>query len=82
MVRDALESSIPRLREMLSENGLNLVNVSVSQQGKSHGDGQGAPASRQGPGAENDGSGAGESLSGPDMPRMVLQTQGLVDFYA
>ena len=35
LVRDALESSIPRLREMLSENGLNLANVNVSQHGRS-----------------------------------------------
>jgi len=82
MVRDALESSIPRLREMLSENGLNLVNVNVSQQGKSHGDGQGAPGSQQGSGVANEDSEASESLSGADMPRMMLHTQGLVDYYA
>lgn len=82
MVRDALESSIPRLREMLSENGLNLVNVNVSQQGRSHRDGQGAPGSQQGSGVANDDSGANESISGPDMPRMMLHTQGLVDYYA
>lgn len=31
-VRDALESSMPRLRDMFAEQGLNLVNVNVSQQ--------------------------------------------------
>ena len=30
-VREALESSLPRLRDMLAEQGLNLVNVNVSQ---------------------------------------------------
>ena len=30
MTRDALEASIPRLRDMLSDNGLSLVNVNVS----------------------------------------------------
>lgn len=82
MVRDALESSIPRLREMLAENGLNLVNVNVSQQGKSHREGQGAPGSQQGSSVANDDGGANESLSGPDMPQMLLHTQGLVDYYA
>ncbi len=32
LVREALESAIPRLREMLNVCGLNLVNVDVSQQ--------------------------------------------------
>ena len=82
MVRDALESSIPRLREMLAENGLNLVNVNVSQQGKSHREGQGAPGSQQGSSVANDDGGANESLSGPDMAQMLLHTQGLVDYYA
>jgi len=31
-VRDVIESSIPRLREMLGENGLNLENVDVADQ--------------------------------------------------
>lgn len=32
-VRDALDQSLPRLREIFSENGLNLSNVDVSEQG-------------------------------------------------
>lgn len=32
VVKESLESAIPRLREMLGENGLNLVDVDVSQQ--------------------------------------------------
>ncbi len=35
VVRDALEASIPRLREMLSENNLQLVNVDVNQRNAS-----------------------------------------------
>ena len=31
LVRDALEAAMPRLRDMFSDNGLNLVNVNVSQ---------------------------------------------------
>ena len=82
LVRDALESSIPRLREMLSENGLNLVNVNVSQQGKSHGNDQGASGSQQESGVDNDDSGANEPVSGPDVQRMTVHAQGLVDYYA
>jgi flagellar hook-length control protein FliK len=79
IVRDALESSIPRLREMLSENGLDLVNVNVSQQGKSHGDGQHAPGSRQGDGVANADSGVND---GPDVRQITVHAQGLVDYYA
>jgi len=82
IVRDALESSIPRLREMLAENGLNLINVNVSQQGKSHGNGQGAPGSQQEAGVANDESGANEPTSGLGVRQITTLTQGLVDFYA
>jgi len=34
-VRDAIESALPRLREMLAEQGLNLGNVDVREEGKS-----------------------------------------------
>lgn len=82
MVRDALESAIPRLREMLSENGLNLVNVNISQQGMLRQQGQGAPDSRHGAGsaaAEGDGS---EEVSVSGVRQAAILTQGLVDFYA
>lgn len=82
IVRDALESSIPRLREMLSENGLNLVNVNVSQQGKSHRDGQDESGFRQGQGVARDDAGASEAVSGSELRRMTLPVQGLVDDYA
>jgi flagellar hook-length control protein FliK len=46
--REAVESSLPRLREMLEGSGLNLLDVNVAQQqeqrGRSPWDGQGAPA--------------------------------------
>ena len=31
-VRDALESALPRLREMFAQNGLDIVDVNVSQE--------------------------------------------------
>jgi flagellar hook-length control protein FliK len=64
---------------MLSENGLDLVNVNVSQQGKSHGDGQHAPGSRQGDGVANADSGVND---GPDVRQITVHAQGLVDYYA
>ncbi len=41
MTRDALEASIPRLREMLGEAGLTLANVDVSQQRSGQGQQEG-----------------------------------------
>jgi len=82
MVRDALESSIPRLREMLSENGLNLVNVNVSQQGKSRRDGQDESGFGQGSGVAKDDADASEAVSASELRRMTIPMQGLVDDYA
>lgn len=82
LVREALESSIPRLREMLSENGLNLVNVNVSQHGNSRQDGQGAAGSRQGAGVANAEGGTNEPAAAPGVRNATILTQGLVDFYA
>lgn len=41
-VRDALESALPRLREMFAQNGLNIVDVNVSQQQAGKGEQQSA----------------------------------------
>ena len=41
-VRDALESALPRLREMFAQNGLNIVDVNVSQQQAGKGEQQAA----------------------------------------
>jgi flagellar hook-length control protein FliK len=82
VVREALESSIPRLREMLSESGLNLVNVNVSKHGNSHQDGQNAPGSRQGAGVANAEGGTNEPAAASGVRNATILTQGLVDFYA
>jgi len=82
LVREALESSVPRLREMLSENGLNLVNVNVSQQGRSRQYGQGAPGSQPDAGVANAKGSSGESVIEPGVRQNITVTQGLVDFYA
>jgi flagellar hook-length control protein FliK len=54
-VRDAIEAAMPRLRDMLGDQGIALVNVNVSQHGSSHaraqdytpGNGRGAVDSRE-----------------------------------
>ena len=81
MVRDALESSLPRLREMFSANGLNLVNVDVMQHNGSGRDG-GRFGAFQPPGTNGVASGAGADgiVPGAVMPELA-RAQGLVDYY-
>lgn len=73
-VRQALESSLPRLREMLGQHGFQLAHADVGHQ---H-----APPS-QGPGAHA-GEGTGDTgETAPEAPRTVRMTaRGLVDAYA
>ncbi|MBD9481112.1 flagellar hook-length control protein FliK [Pseudoxanthomonas sp. PXM02] len=73
-VRQALESSLPRLRDMLGQHGFQLAHADVGQQ---H-----APPSQGGGSHAGDGSGdAGEPAS--EAPRSVRMTaRGLVDAYA
>lgn len=78
-VRHALESSLPRLREMLGEQGLQLAQADVGQQ----------PAQQQGQDAQNT-AGTGSSAGfgnepGNDAPAPASQTlrlRGLLDAYA
>lgn len=80
-VRDALESALPRLREMFAANGLDLVNVNVSQHnGSSRGNAhlgmfQPAASNTPGPDAATD-----EILPGAMAP-VVVSVRGLVDYY-
>lgn len=77
-VRSALENSLPRLREMLGEQGLELAQADVGQQreapaGKDARDGAGAPAASA---AED----ADSSVAGHAVPLRYLR--GLLDTYA
>lgn len=77
-VRDAIEAAMPRLRDMLGDQGIALVNVNVSQHGSSH-----TPAQAQ---DYNPGSGRtavespedGGVLGGP-VRQVIL---GVLDLYA
>jgi flagellar hook-length control protein FliK len=76
-VRDTLEQQLPRLREMLEEQGINLGESSVNDQR----DGSGQMA---GDSESNSSGGYGDS-SDPESSGNPLNTQGtlsLVDFYA
>ncbi|WDM69336.1 flagellar hook-length control protein FliK [Xanthomonas cucurbitae] len=73
--RQALEQSLPRLREMLGQNGFQLGQADVSQQQ------QNPSGNRQGGGSE------GNGLSLDDnppvgIPSVVLRQRGLLDAYA
>lgn len=80
-VREALESSLPRLRDMLAEQGLNLVNVNVSQQGDGNRREHAVGGGRAGNGLASSGD-TGESsvLAGPGAAGTGV-AQGLVDYY-
>ncbi len=76
-VRDVLEGQIPRLREMLAEQGINLGESSVSDQGTNNN--QGSESSEQ------QGNGQYAKSSENEASFNPLNTQGtlaLVDFYA
>lgn len=81
VVRDALESAIPRLREMLAENGLNLASVNVSQQGYSGQRDQASADSGQTGGADNSAASGGELEMAEGLSSEVHTILGLVDYY-
>jgi flagellar hook-length control protein FliK len=77
LVRDLIEQSLPRLREMLDAGGLRDVNVDVSQQGRGEQrQGNAYPASSRPGSAWADGDAA--ELQESHLPRVPL---GLVDAY-
>ena len=82
VVRDALESSLPRLREMLAESGLNLGNVNISQHGSSDQNGRGMTGAQQGMEFLNAGTDADEANIGEDVPQTPVMAPGLIDDYA
>ncbi|WP_161698181.1 flagellar hook-length control protein FliK, partial [Xanthomonas arboricola] len=74
-VRQALEQSLPRLRDMLSQNGFQLGQADVGQQQ------QNQSGNRNGGGS--DGTGLSLDDSPPvGIPSVVLRQRGLLDAYA
>ncbi len=78
-VREALESSVVRLREMMESGGLNLADVDVSDQ--SHSEHAQADA---GDGSARNSTGETDDLAGAPEAGLVqqIESDGLVDFYA
>lgn len=78
-VRDALESAIPRLREMLEESGLSLGDVNVSQESFS----EQQQASEGETGASPSNLLADEELNNdPTLLTRNIESNGLLDIYA
>lgn len=76
-VRHALESSLPRLREMLGEQGLQLSHADVGQQS--------TPQQQGDKGGTGSGLASGNQLEGSDLPVTSshnLRMRGLLDAYA
>jgi flagellar hook-length control protein FliK len=80
--REAIQTALPRLQEMLLESGVSLGNVFVGSHSpqNQHGAAAGGGSSRQGPG-ENAGVIAADSI-GADRSLQVRRSVGLVDLYA
>lgn len=79
MVRDALEAQTPRLRELLEQQGVNLADVNVSEQGAQQG-GQGQDGTLAGD-ESLDGDFAGGDLQNDDAS-ISLESDSLVDYFA
>jgi len=79
VARDAIESTLPRLRELLEGSGLNLLDVNVSQQQQRGARGDNDAPDQPGPGARNRLAGIGQA---GDTSARARRTIGLVDDYA
>jgi len=82
-VREALDSAIPRLREMLGDNGMNMVDVDVSDQSFA----QQQQASAQDGDDHNGSEGSDSSVHDPQDvasggEETVMLSSRMVDFYA
>ncbi len=80
LVKDSLEESLPRLREILQESGLNLADVDVSQQDSAERQFTGEEAdfdpARHGIGQE------AADAEADEADRVTAVRHGVVDFYA
>lgn len=74
-VRDLVEQSLPRLREMLESSGMNLVDVNVAQQ-------QGGRGQREPLAALPGVAGVHGEVDGTGAATVVVSARGLVDAYA
>ena len=75
-VREMVDQAVPRLREMMAENGLSLVNTSIGSDGKSRQSQQQSGSSEQG--------GSGYVTDDKVLPSATPKkaSKGLVDYFA
>jgi len=78
-VREALESALPRLREMFAEGGLEIVDVNVSDKNTSERHEQQANGTGKQPGSEDEAGINSEQL--PGVLAGLQEGVGLVDYY-
>lgn len=78
-VRDALETSIPRLREMFAEAGVGLGSVNVNDRSASGGGGDAQQGSQRG---SQGGTGEGDGVADDAIARVAKKPAGIVDYYA
>lgn len=80
VVRDAIETALPALREALAGSGITLGNATVSAEASSHADsGPHAPADDRNPGRPD----AADATNGADVASAEVRlTRGLVDIFA
>lgn len=76
--RDLLENSLPRLREMLEAEGMQLTDASVSEESFANQDKEGSAQS----GFAGSGSGSETDFSGEEQIHVLTQPLGLIDYYA
>jgi len=76
--REALEQALPRLREMMEQNGVALGDVDVRDHDARESDQRRGQDHRQGGSADAEVAAVDESSS----ERIIQQAVGLVDYYA
>jgi flagellar hook-length control protein FliK len=85
-VRDALEQALPRLRDMLGQQDIQLVQADVGQRQEARQGGAGGQLGGQqtpaGNGGQSDGTDGIDSADGVPEDTLALRGQGLVDAYA
>lgn len=82
-VREALDSQVHRLREMLAQQGMTQVDVNVSDQSRQwQGQGQDPQAHGRAAGSRVDGGGDEEVVAAPVIAPSVVLGSSTVDYYA
>ena len=77
-VREALEAQAPRLREMMEQEGIDLADVNVSEQGQQHTGGE-SPSDEL---SEGDGFAAESDTELESGQASVIESDSLVDYFA